>query len=301
MRNALGIDIGGTKVAAGIINENGDLIQKEMIESDASDREKMFSQVCTCVDNLLDHSSIPLADIHGIGVGVPGKVDTAKGMAVFQNNLPWSNFPVAERLQQRFSVDRISVDNDVYMAAYAEWKKAEMPQDSIFIYVTISTGISCSIIQNGEFIRGAGFAGELGLIPVVETEVEGKLERLEKVASGPAVARKAQELYNNANITTAEVFDLFYKGDEKAQKIVEQAAFSIAQGIYMLNSIIDPQKIVFGGSVAIYNPMLIELIKDKLRLYLLDEQKHILNGIDNCHLKNDQGIIGAGLKVLAAK
>lgn len=296
MKHAIGLDIGGTKIAAGIVSEKGDLIQKETVRSDPTDKERMFSQVIHCVEELMSHSSIPTNEIYGLGAGVPGKVDRKNGIAVFQNNLPWMQFPFRERMKEATGIKRVEIDNDVYMAAFAEWKHAEMAADGLFVYVTISTGISCSTIQGGAFIRGAGFAGELGLVPVFLHEKGEGMERLEKVASGPVIAKRAQDLYGEESLTTADVFDKYYQGEEKARKVIEETAFSMAQGIYMLTSIIDPDKIVFGGSVANHNPSFVAVMKDKLAPFLLEEQKHILHGMENSQLKADQGIIGAGLR-----
>src|SRR5690625_966889 len=113
MRYAIGIDIGGTKIASGIVNQHGDLIQQEIIKSDPSDREKMFSQVITCVERLMNHSSIPLSEIDGIGAGVPGKIDRDNGVALFQNNLPWRDFPFVKRIQKQFKIECVVLDNDV--------------------------------------------------------------------------------------------------------------------------------------------------------------------------------------------
>lgn len=295
VRYAIGIDIGGTKIASGIVNENGDLIQQEVVSSDPSDKESMFLQVITCVEQLMNHCSIPVNEIFGIGAGVPGKVDRENGIAVFQNNLPWRNFPFVNRLREALGFDRIVIDNDVYMAAFAEWKNADLSADELFVYITVSTGISSSIIQGGEFLRGAGFAGEIGLIPVPWEKTEW--ERLEKAAAGPALAERAHYMYQNDRMTTKDVFTAFYRGDSVAGKLVDDFASSMAHAVYILNSLIDPHKIVFGGSVITHNPILLELIRQKLKPYVIEEQLHILNAMGISQLGSDQGIIGAGLSV----
>ncbi|HLR52044.1 MAG TPA: ROK family protein [Candidatus Avamphibacillus sp.] len=297
MNYAIGIDIGGTTIASGIVNQKGDVIQQEIVNSDPSDREKMFEKVIQCVEKLMDHSSIPMSEIYGIGAGVPGKVDRDKGIAVFQNNLPWSNFPFVKRIQDHFKIDKITMDNDVYMAAYAEWKAAGL-SDELFVYMTISTGISSSIINAGKFVRGAGFAGEVGLVPVYAPYEESKIERLEKTAAGPALEKHANQRMNTDAITGKELFHAFYHKDSSARELIDDITSSLVQGIYMINSLLDPHKIVFGGSVITHNPVLLGLIKDKLDTYLIDEQKHILNNMAISQLGNDQGIIGAGLSVL---
>lgn len=298
MKYAIGIDIGGTTVASGIVNQSGKIIDEEIIESDTSNKENMFNSVVTCVEKLLSHSSIPLEDIAGIGVGVPGKVDREHGVAVFQNNLPWTQFPVAERIREAFSVEHVVIDNDVYMAAFAEWKKLNLSGEELFIYLTISTGISCSIIQGGEFISGKGFAGEVGLIPVFAPNEAAQVERLEKVAAGPAIERYAKEMFSDDTMTAEKVFALLAEGDKKAETLIDNVMTSLTHGIYMLTSLLDPHHVVFGGSVITNNPDLLSRIKEKLEVYLIDEQSHILEQMEVSNLGNGQGIIGAGLSAL---
>lgn len=296
MKYAIGIDIGGTTIACGIVNQNGGLIQYEIAKSDPTDRENMFAQVIKCVEKLINHSSIPFEQIYGIGVGVPGKIDRKNGIAIFQNNLPWKNFPLVERMTSVFNKDRIVMDNDVYMAAFAEWNAAEL-HDELFVYMTISTGISSAIIKSGNFIRGAGFAGEIGLVPVYAPYSQSTLARLEQVASGPALKKYAKERFHEKNMNGEQLFKAYYANDQTAIQLIDEVVTSLVQGVYMVTSLLDPHKIIFGGSVATLNPELLKLIKEKLASYLIDEQKHILDHMEISNLGNEQGIIGAGLNV----
>jgi glucokinase len=285
MKKAIGIDIGGTKIAAGIISEAGELLYRQEVKSDPSDRESMFKQVVTAVEQVLEGTAF--SEIEGIGIGVPGKVDRENGIAIFQNNLPWQQFPIAARLQEQFGSIPTIVDNDVYMAAFAEWKAAQGKRNETFVYVTLSTGISCSIIHNGSFLRGAGFAGELGLIPVLSKEGN---ERLEKIAAGPGIQ-------NIAGIPTKDVFTGYVNGSKEFQSIIDEAANHLAQGLYSISSLIDPHKMVFGGSVIVNNPFLLELIKEKLKTYQISEQQHLLDQMSISTLAQNNGVVGAGLRV----
>lgn len=298
MKYAIGIDIGGTTIASGIVNHHGDLIQQEIINSDPSDREKMFERVVICVEKLLTHSSIPVDQIDGIGIGVPGKVDRKNGIAVFQNNLPWEQFPIVKRMREIFHVERIVMDNDVYMAAFAEWNKLNMTDEELFVYLTISTGISCAIIQGGEFIRGAGFAGEIGLVPVFAPNEENPVQRLEKVAAGPAIEQYAKKMFNDQQMTGEKTFKRLYDADPVAEKLIDGIASSLTHGIYLITSLLDPHKVVLGGSVIAHNPVLLSHIKEKLATQLIDEQRHILDSLQVSSLGNEQGMIGAGLSAL---
>lgn len=297
MKTAIGIDIGGTKIAAGIISETGELLKRAVVKSDPSDREKMFTKVVEAVEQLLEDSSFSLADMEGIGVGVPGKVDREQGIAVFQNNLPWAQFPVTVRLREQFGLQHITIDNDVYMAAFAEWKAAETKNDETFVYVTISTGISCSIIHHGSFFRGAGFAGELGLIPVRSQTTEKQWEQLEYASAGPAIEQLAQKKMQAEHLSTKDVFERYKTGAHEFQPIIEMVTDNWAQGLYSISCLLDPHKVVFGGSVIVNNPFLLDIVKEKLKLYQIPEQQHLLSHMSISPIMQDNGVIGAGLRV----
>jgi glucokinase len=285
MKKAIGVDIGGTKIAAGIIAKSGELLHRAEVKSDPSNRENMFSQVVTAVEQVLEGTSF--SEIEGIGVGVPGKVDRENGIAVFQNNLPWEQFPIAARLREQFGSKPITIDNDVYMAAFAEWKATQGKTNETFVYVTISTGIACSIIHHGSFFRGAGFAGELGLIPVLSKEGN---ERLEKIAAGPGIQKIA-------GIPTNDVFTGYLNGSQEFQSVIDEVTDHLAQGLYSISCLLDPHRIVFGGSVIVNNPFLLELIKEKLKIYQLPEQQHLLEQLSISTLAQNNGVVGAGLRV----
>lgn len=293
MNYSIGVDIGGTKVACGLINENGDVIDQKMTPSQTETRETMFQCVITCIEELLSSSSIPKEQLKGIGVGVPGKVDRKNGIAVFQNNIPWKNFPVVSRLKEALGIDHIVIDNDVYMAAYAEWKDNQLT-DELMAYVTVSTGISSAIIDAGSFIRGAGFAGEIGLIPICTDHGRAPLE---KVAAGPALSKLAKHICADESAEAKTLFKHYYEGHKEAKQHVNQFIDHLAQGIYTINSLLDPHRIVFGGSVAMYNPVILDLLKERLQIDMLDEQKHLLDHLYVSQLGSNQGIIGAGLMV----
>ncbi|EKN65254.1 glucose kinase [Neobacillus bataviensis LMG 21833] len=297
MKKAIGIDIGGTKIAAGIVSETGELLHRAEVKSDPSDSEKMFARVIDAVEQVLKDSSLSITDMEGIGVGVPGKVDRERGIAVFQNNLPWPQFPVTARLREQFGLERITIDNDVYTAAFAEWKASEAKRDETFVYVTISTGISCAIIHKGSFFRGAGFAGELGLIPVLSKTAENKLERLEFASAGPAIEKLAQKELQQANLSTKNVFEQYQAGTQEYQTIIDDVTDNWAQGLYSISCLLDPHKVVFGGSVIANNPFLLDLLKEKLKAYQIPEQQHLLNHMSISTIKNNNGVIGAGLRV----
>lgn len=296
MKYAIGIDIGGTKVAGGLVDEMGNVTHITRLLSKSSDREEMFAIVCRVIEQVLVDSKLPANEV-AVGLGVPGLVDRTAGIAVFQNKLAWENFPVVARLREAFpAIGNITIDNDVYQATRAEWHYAGLQDKEILVYVTISTGMSCAIMTQGDFIRGNGFAGELGLIPLKEKE--GQTLTVEQSAAGPALAERGKEAYNDGTVTAEEIFRRYRLGEPLAKELVESWSQDVSRAIYMVVSLLDPQKIVFGGSVMTLNPDLLPLIKTKLGEWIVTAQAHSISTLSISPYPNTGGIIGAGLQAL---
>lgn len=293
MSYAIGLDIGGTKVAAALMNEKHEILFRSEVPSNATDKEAMFSQVVKSVENVLEAAQVNLNEILGIGVGVPGKVDRENGIAVFQNNLPWANFPIAERLKDQFQVEKVIVDNDVYMATFAEWVNHGADPEATFVYYTISTGISAAIISNSKFVMGNGFAGEAGLLPIQTGENLEEFTTIEKVASGPAIVKA----YNDGAMTTQALLEGYKAGEENVKEVVTKMIKAIALGTYSISTLLDPHAIVFGGGVMNHQAFLLDEIKEELKQYLIPEQAHTLENLFLSKSKGDAGIIGAGMRV----
>lgn len=293
---SLGVDIGGTKVAAALIDDDCNGLFRVEHPSINTDREKMFQQVVHCIEKVLHKSRFSLNELRGIGVGVPGKVDTENGIAVFQNNLPWENFPLSERIKQYFHIENVVIDNDVSMATLAEWVGHGKNESETFVYFTVSTGISCCTIHNGNFVRGAGFAGEVGFLPVKFESTSGQYKELEKVASGPAIEKIANETDPLLKRTTKQVLQDYKSGELYAVQIMNEVFACIARGVYAISCLLDPHKLVLGGGVINHHPDLLNSIKKALKAYLIPEQMDLLNRMYVSRLKGDSGLIGAGLK-----
>ncbi|MFC7392071.1 ROK family protein [Scopulibacillus cellulosilyticus] len=309
MPYSLGVDIGGTKIAAGIVDEKGKCLFRTQHPSISGNRENMYQQVVRCIKDVVDQFGCSIEGLEGIGIGVPGKVDTEKGIAVYQNNLQWADFPIKQRILEQFPVKKVVIDNDVYMAAFAEWIQHGQEMEETFVYLTISTGISCCTIHNGTFIRGStGFAGEIGMLPVAVDPLTGERLPLETMASGPAIERLAdKKAQSNKNFISGSVSAIIksckqiimeYRNQEPyALEVMNEILDYLAKGLYTIICILDPNKLVLGGGVINHNPELIKAVKDSLQTYLISEQADLLNRIYPSILKGDAGLIGAGLRI----
>ncbi|MFC7055502.1 ROK family protein [Enterococcus alcedinis] len=233
-----------------------------------------------------------------LGVGVPGIVDSKNGIAIFQNNLDWENFPIRDRLQAAFpKVDMIKIDNDVVHAGFAEWRASGLTKEDSLVFLTISTGIASPIFEGGVPIRGRGLAGEVGLVPV-RTANGTKTERLEFVASGSALEAKAQARYVDATMTSARLFEQYLQNEARAVELIDDFLDSLTHGVYIITSLINPTQIVLGGSVLMRNPYLLPLLKERLLNEMLPVQQESVAALVLSQYENNASLVGAGLSVV---
>lgn len=300
MAFSLGVDIGGTKIAAAVIDENGNSSSRTELPSITIDDEAMFRQVIRCLEETISKSRLAIHDFAGIGIGVAGKVDHENGIALIQNNLPWTNFPLVRRIKEHFPVGKVIIDNDVYMATYGEWILHGKDLAETFVYLTISTGISCCTIHNGDVVRGAGFAGEVGFLPVKNQDLPNEFQRLETVASGPGIeklAKQRMDCENAGKVTPAQVIESYKKGEPNATAVMNEAFSSYAKCIYTISCLLDPDKLVLGGGVMYHHPDLLEPIQEELKAYLVPGQKNLLHRMYVSRVQGGAGLVGAGLRV----
>lgn len=295
MNYAVGLDIGGTKVACGLVDETGKVLETVKVKSNITTAETMFASVCEAVDALLE--KIPEKENLVIGAGVPGLVNHDEGIAIFQNNLPWDNFPFVKRMKERYpQFKNLEIDNDVYQATFAEWKASGLKETDTLTFLTASTGVSCATISQGEFLRGQGFAGEVGFLPL--TLANGKKVTLEEIVGGNHLAKRGQERLNDSKITTKDIFAGFYAGNKIETELIEEWLQVFSKGLYTLLSVLDPHKIVLGGSILKLNPQLLPFIKEEVKTLMLPVQYSRLENIVITEYDNNAGLIGAALSAL---
>lgn len=295
MKKALGVDIGGTKIAVAIIDEKGDITHRIDAKTDITSAETVFQTVVNTINQVLIETATTIDDYEGIGMGVPGKVDAINGIAVFQNNIPWENFAVVERFSAVYPNTKIKIDNDVKVAAYAEYRILNLNPEDMFGYITVSTGIAATNIINNQILRGSGFSGEIGFVPVPSST---GLKAVERVAAGPAIEANGRKIYRDETLTTADIFEKWQNCEWEATQVIEQSVIGIALAMYSMICLLDPKVIVLGGSVAVKNEKFVERLKSELTNIAHKEQYHILENIKVSNLDGHNGIIGAGFLVM---
>jgi glucokinase len=267
-KGVLGVDIGGTKIAVGIVDRAGKILAQGRTPMVATGTpEAAFDAVVCAIDSML---SAPGTEIGGIGICAPGPLDPKSGIVLNPPNLPcWRNFPLAERVRSKYSVP-VRVDNDANAAALAETLWGAAQGFRYVFYATIGTGIGTGIVFDGVIYHGkTGSAGEGGHVsidyhgPVCGCGKRGCIEILAagpaigarartKVAAGPLRGKTILDLVkgNVSAITSQHVREAFESGDPLAREVLEETVH--LQTIWLGNivDLLDPDVIVAGGGVA---------------------------------------------------
>lgn len=291
MSHILVADVGGTKLATALFNQHQQILIKREVPSDISTREALFHCLIDSFEILCMEKKLSFNEVSKVCIGVPGIVDVQKGLAVYQNNIPWSNFLICERLTEFFPHAQIMMDNDVHMATWGEYNARGFRKETM-VYITLSTGISCCTIVNGDFLRGTGLAGEIGFNIVGQAG-----ETLEESVAGPAIEKLGRTLLGNSNIRLKDMMELYYKGDPIMVKVLQQIIYCMEKQLHQMILMLDPHCIVLGGGFFNHQPKIIELIKDGIQPRLLNtpfEGKEQI--IESSIHKGETGLYGAALK-----
>lgn len=300
MSYAIGIDIGGTKIAIGLVNSQGTIAAQATLPTDLSiDPDEMISRVATAAIQLLNEHDISNSSIAGIGVGAPGPLNTKTGVIVEPPNLrSWWSFPIIESLQRYFDFP-IFFENDATAAALAEkWVGAAQNLED-FIFMTISTGIGAGIFSHGKLLTGStGNAGDIGHIVIDPSAGHcncGQDGCFEYIASGTAIARQATQLLSR-QATSKEAFELAENGHVEMKRLIDQVFRYIAIGCVTLINTFDPEKVIIGGGVSQVGSPLFDTIQSYVGKYALNPTGRI-TPIIPAQLQQNAGLIGAAALV----
>ncbi|TCZ80945.1 ROK family protein [Paenibacillus albiflavus] len=311
MEHWIGIDLGGTNVVVGLLNDEMKLISK-IKRSTGADQgsEFVLSQIAEMVDEVLELNHVDKNDLRGIGMGSPGFIDPIRGVCLLAVNLGWKDYPVAARLQE-LTGKPVFIDNDVRMYVYGEaMNGASQGHDCVF-GITLGTGIAGAFVDHGQLFYGGGFmAGEVGHIPMDgehHTCGCGLKGCLETVASANGIARQAREalavgraslmqqkLVNDpqAAITAVDVSKAYDDGDELAIEIMNHTGKVLGKALASVVTLFSPDCIVIGGGAAqagerLFAPMREEIKNNVISFYW--DKLTIVPG----QLIDDGGVIGS--------
>lgn len=306
----VGIDLGGTNTKIGILNIDGEIFKSTVIKTLSSEgAQKTLTRIWEATKELGEELKIDIKKIKGIGIGIPGPVINQSVVAFFAN-FPWGENVDIKSMMEEISGVETKLDNDVNIIALGEAKYGAARGSKTSITVALGTGIGGGIYVDGKLISGfMGAGGEIGHMKLV---MDGKLcgcgqkGCFEAYASATGLIREATSrlIVNKQNLLytmiegkldtleAKDIFDAAKEGDKFSLDLVDYEAEYLAMGIGNILNIINPEKIVLGGGVAMSGEILLNPMKEKLKKYALPvtlKNIEIVQGI----LGNEAGIKGA--------
>jgi glucokinase len=320
-RLVLGVDIGGTKVAVGLVNARGQILHAARAAMVAhGSAEQGFRAVVHAIDVVMPDVRAAQARVPAIGVCAPGWVDSERGVLLSATNLPcWRNFPLARRIEKHYALPT-RLTNDASAAALAEAKwGAGAKYESIF-YVSLGTGIGTAMVREGEIYHGrAGGACEGGHMSINFNGPLcgcGKRGCVEMYASGSAISTRARGLLrqsrydhsqilkmaggNISNVTADTVNKAARSGDRLAKQILEEAAGHLAIWLGNIIDLLEPEVIIVGGGIGRLMTSYRTRIRRTLQTWAINPGAHRVP-ILNARYGSQSALAGAAAQWLAPK
>jgi len=311
-RLAIGIDIGGTKVAGGVVDPEGTITRRARRDTpDRSMSPSVVEGTIVAVVNELMQAAGPEA-VAAVGIGAAGFVAADRATVVFAPHLSWRHEPLKAALQKRVAVP-IFVDNDANAAVWAEWRFGAAQGETHVMMITLGTGIGGGILIDGAVQRGRfGIAGEFGHMQVVPGGHRcecGNRGCWEQYASGNALVREARSLFSAnspiasdlldraegvvENLTGPLITSAARDGDPTARELLAEIGSWLGVGIANLAAAFDPGTFVIGGGVSAAGELLLAPARETFKRQLTGRGYRPEAHIVAAQLGNDAGLIGA--------
>jgi len=306
----IGIDLGGTNIAAGLVDDNGKIIATGSTPTLATrPYQEIVADMAMISKKVTEDAGYTMNDVKAIGIGSPGTVDNKNGVVTYANNLPFSNTPIAEEMQKYFNIP-VNIENDANAAAFGEYVATGVKTDS-FVFITLGTGVGGGIVLGGEIYRGFNCAGaELGHFPMIAGGEQcscGNKGCWEAYASVTALINQTkaameahpESLMNEiaekeGKISGRTAFMAEAEGDAAGAEVVRQYIEYVATGIAAMVNIFQPEYLVIGGGISKEGDRLLNPIKEIVNK--MDYNKLMpKTKIEIAKLYNDAGIVGAAL------
>ncbi|MDD7384725.1 MAG: ROK family glucokinase [Actinomycetaceae bacterium] len=309
----IGVDVGGTKIAAGLVDEAGNLLTKIRRATPVNGGDAAIPIVSAMANELVGWAkNNGNADIDGIGIGAPGICTADRTTVTRAANLHWFDVPIATIVTEETGI-RTVAENDANAAAWAEYRFGAGRGSGSMIAVTLGTGIGGGIVFDGNLLRGSqGYAAEIGHIAVMPSGRRcgcGKRGCWERYASGTALVHEAHELLrwtperapmlfelcggHVEQITGPMVMDAAAAGDEGAQDVVHFVAHWIGVGLGDLTNILDPDVFVIGGGLGEAGDILLDPARAAFEENVMNANARRLARIVPAQMGGDAGIVGA--------
>ena len=300
--NAIGVDVGGTKIAAAVVTPEGEVLNEVRYPS-SGPKERLLSSMARSVNEVRDGF-----EVGGVCLAVPGTVSTEENKIIDAPNLhAIEGIPLKDELEERTGLTT-TVENDANAAAWGEFRFGAGSEVSHLIFITLGTGVGGGVISHGVLLRGAqGAGGEMGHITIQATGPRcgcGNHGCLEALASGTAIARRAREVASEEPdsalgqlaveraVLGEDVAGLARQGDEAAISVLRETGVWLGIGLAGFVNVFNPEVIAIGGGAARAGDLILDAARHEVRLRAMSPSRDLVE-IKEATLGAESGVLGA--------
>ena len=312
----IGIDLGGTNIAAGLVNEKYEIVRKDSVPTNAAERTsgEITAAIADLCRTLAAGAGLTLADVDAIGIASPGIADHDHGVVEYSCNLPFRHYPICEELARLTGVSEVHVENDANAAAFGEAVAGAARGTKKSVMITLGTGVGGGIIIDGKVFSGFNYAGgELGHVVIQKDGAPcncGRKGCWEAYSSATALIRMTKEKMaecamegretllteyadKKGKVSGKTAFDAMRAGDAAAKEVVDTYISYLATGLTNMVNIFQPEVISIGGGISNEKDNLLNPLIPQVRAEQYGGGIVPMTKICVAQLGNDAGIIGA--------
>ena len=313
----IGIDLGGTNIAVGIVNKKFEIIAQGSVPT-LSGRagEEIVADMASLCKKLLAENGLTEADVASLGIAAPGIVDDETGCIIYANNLGFKDFPILPQLRELLAIKEMHIENDANAAAWGEAIAGAAKGSKSSVMITLGTGVGGGIIADGKVFKGFNSAaGELGHIVI---EVDGRpctcsrygcweayssatglinmtKEKLAECAEQGRATVMTELVAKKGKVNGRTAFDGMRAGDAAATEVVDMYIKYLASGLASMINIFQPEVLSIGGGISNEGQFLLDLVTPLVRKQQYGTGLVPMTDIRIAQLRNDAGIIGAAV------
>ena len=303
----IGVDVGGTNIKAGIIDDDGKIIKESSIPTGADrPQDTVLQDIINTVQKLIDDSKIKPAQIKSAGIGTPGMIDYNNGSVIYNNNLGWKDFHLAKKMSKSLGIP-VTLENDADAAALGEVIAGSAKGAKKAMIVTLGTGVGVGIVIDDKIFRGSEFGhmvihkngrlckcGRKGCWESYSSATGLIISTTEAIKHNPeSILAHTAEL--EGTISGRTVFDAAEKNCEVAKKVIDEYISYLACGLANLINGMNPEIISLSGGIANQGEKLLVPLREKVMSEIYEGLKPTAAKIVTCTLGYKAGLIGAAM------
>lgn len=298
----IGVDIGGTNIKLGLVSPSGKIISQTRFEthSFAPSHTQLIAALAESIQKLIVKNKLPLKNIQGIGIGLPGLIDPVKGIVKDLTNIPgWKNVPLIKLLRAKLRLP-VFIENDVNLVTLAEWKYGAGRGCQDLICITLGTGVGGGLVFDNKLYRGPGFvAGEIGHMPIKEHGAAcpcGGQGCFERYIGNAYLFQRIRTIFKNPEMRTQDVFKLAGQGNARAIQFWQEVGRTVGEGLIGVINLLNPRMVIVGGGISNNYKFFAPELKRVIQERCMKVQGKMVR-IVRARFSHEAGILGAHVLV----